>query len=75
MEHNNDTFSESFDLSTGFHDHTAKIKISPWPFIATGTLTTVIVTLTSGKLITELNYNATRALTGQKYILYLPVNP
>ena len=52
-----------------------KIKISPWPFIATGTLTTVSVTLTSGKLITELNYNATRALTGQKYIVYLPVNP
>ena len=54
MEHNNDTFSESFDLSTGFHDHTAKIKISPWPFIATGTLATISVTLTPGKLITEL---------------------
>ena len=75
MEHSDDTFTEIFDFSTGFHDHTAKIKISPWPFIATGTLTTVSVTLTSGKLITELNYNATRALTGQKYIVYLPVNP
>ena len=46
--------SEIFDLSTGFHDHTAKIKISPWPFIATGTLATVSATLTPGKLITEL---------------------
>ena len=46
--------SEIFDLSTGFHDHTAKIKISPWPFIATGTLATISVTLTPGKLIIEL---------------------
>ena len=45
---------EFFNLSTGFHDHTAKVKISPWPFIATGTLTTMSVTITPGKLITEL---------------------
>lgn len=33
-------------ICDGFHDHTAKIKISPWPFIATGTLATVSATLT-----------------------------
>ncbi|XP_066020964.1 uncharacterized protein [Pocillopora verrucosa] len=33
-------------ICDGFHDHTAKIKISPWPFIATGTIATVSVTLT-----------------------------
>nr|XP_058967941.1 uncharacterized protein LOC131794437 [Pocillopora verrucosa] len=33
-------------ICDGFHDHTAKIKISPWPFIATGTFATISVTLT-----------------------------
>ncbi|XP_027056025.1 uncharacterized protein LOC113683029, partial [Pocillopora damicornis] len=33
-------------ICDGFHDHTAKIKISPWPFIATGTLATISVTVT-----------------------------
>ena len=38
-----------------YDDHTAKIEISPWPYIKSGERAKVRVTFTPGKLVMNLN--------------------